>query len=57
MKPLRSLALLGNAAYILWVLYNGIDEGFRNIGSVQSVALIGLILLLVLNLVLLSKEK
>lgn len=37
-------------AYIFWILYNGIDEGFKNILlSVKNVALIGLIILLVFN--------
>ena len=47
---LQYIAILGNVIYILWVLYNGIDEGFRNIGSVQSIALLGLIVLLILNI-------
>jgi hypothetical protein len=56
MKPLRYIALFGNAIYILWIVYNGIDDGFRNIGSVQAVSLIGLLCLLVLNIFLLRKR-
>ena len=52
-KILRNLVLLGNLIYILWILYNGINEGFKNILSVQAIALIGLIILLGLNIFLL----
>jgi hypothetical protein len=54
---LRYVAIFGNLIYILWILYNGINEGFKNIGSVQSVALIGLIFLLILNIFLLLDMK
>jgi len=52
-KILRYITLLGNIIFILWILYNGLDEGFQDIGSVQAIALIGLIFLLILNIVLL----
>ena len=57
MKTLKYIALLGNALYILWIVYNGIDEGFQAIGSLQAFVLGGLIILLVINLVLLSRQK
>lgn len=57
MKPLKYLALIGNAVYILWILYNGIDEGSRNVGRVEAVSLTGLLVLLTLNLVLLWKSN
>jgi hypothetical protein len=45
-----------NIAYILWILYNGIDEGFR--GSIVSVvAPFGLVLLLIINIILLSRFR
>ncbi len=47
------IALLGNILYILWILYNGIDEGFKDIASAQAVVLIGLVFLLTLNIILL----
>lgn len=56
-KFIRNLALLGDAVYIIWILYNGIDEGFRSIRTVQAVALIGLIILLILNIILLSRRR
>ncbi len=57
MKAIRNIVLIGDVLYILWIVYNGIDEGFRNIGSVQAIALIGLIILLALNITLLSKSR
>ncbi len=57
MKSLKPVAIVGNTLYILWIVYNGVDEGFRAVGSVQAIALIGLVLLLALNLFLLRKRK
>ncbi len=51
------VAVIGNVAYILFLLYNGIDEGFKDIGSVQSIAPIGMIFLLILNIFLLLDIK
>jgi len=55
MKYLKNAALVGNVIYILWIMYNAIDDGFRNIRSVEAVVLIGLIILLSLNIILLRK--
>ena len=57
MKPLKYLALVGDMIYILWILYNGIDEGFRNILNIQAIAPIGLVILLALNIFLLGDSK
>ena len=57
MKSLKYIAIAGSVIYILWIIYNAIDEGFQDIGSVQAVAPIGLVLLLVLNLLLLRRQK
>lgn len=51
-KWLKYVAVAGNVVYLLWILYNGIDEGFRA-RPVEFVAMFGLMLLLVLNAVLL----
>jgi hypothetical protein len=51
------LVIIGNMAYILFLLYNGIDEGFRDIGSIQSIAPIGMIFLLILNIFLLYHQR
>jgi hypothetical protein len=55
-RILRYGAVSGNAVYFLWVLRNGINEGFRKIGTVQGVALCGLMVLLILNIVLLTRR-
>ncbi len=54
---LKYVAIIGNVIYILWIIYNGIDEGFQYIGSVQTIALTGMIFLLILNVVLLNKKN
>jgi hypothetical protein len=54
---LKYFALAGDCVYVLWILYNGIDEGFRNILSVQALAAIGLVVLLMLNTFLLSPGR
>jgi hypothetical protein len=56
MKPLTYLAMAGNVIYILWIVYNAIDEGFQSIHSIQTVALIGLVVILTLNYILLSRK-
>ena len=53
MRPLRNIAIGVNALYILWMIYNGIDEGFQAASIVQMVSAIGMICLLVLNIFLL----
>lgn len=57
MKLLRYLALAGDALFILWVIYNAIDSGFQDIGSLQNILPIGLAVLLALNIALLWKVK
>jgi hypothetical protein len=55
---LRYLAVAGNILFILWILYNGINEGFN--GTVpEIISYIGLVLLLGLNsaLLLLASRK
>jgi hypothetical protein len=50
-KVLQAIAFGGNLFFILWIVYNGIDEGFQ--GSIyQILSYIGLVLLLILNSVL-----
>ncbi len=54
---LKYLGIAGNVLFILWVTYNGIDEGFSGT-LVQKASYIGLMLLLALDTVLiLRKEK
>ena len=52
------LTITGNALYILWIVYNGIESGFK--GSLVSiVSYLGLITLLLVNisLLILSRRK
>ena len=50
-KLFRYAVICGNAVYILWITYNGIDEGFSGT-MVQKVSYIGLLILLILNIIL-----
>ena len=52
---LRYLAIAGNALFALWILYNGIDEGF-GATPVQLASYIGLWCLLALNSFLLYRK-
>jgi hypothetical protein len=53
---LRWIALAGNVLFILWVLYNGIDEGFR--GSRPEIAsMIALVALLALDSALIVSRR
>jgi hypothetical protein len=52
---LKYLAIAGNVLFILWVTYNGIDEGFS--GTIfQKMSYVGLMLLLALNTVLILRK-
>jgi hypothetical protein len=53
----KYLAIFGNILFILWILYNGINEGFKGVTPVQFASYIGLTTLLVLNIFLLSRKK
>ena len=57
MKSLKYLAIFGNVLFILWIAYNGIDEGSRNVGKVEAISLTGLLLLLALNCFVILKRK
>ena len=56
MKFLTALAIVGNIVYVLWITYNGLDEGFSG-SAVQSVSYIGIMLLLALDAVLLIRKS
>lgn len=51
----KYVAIAGNVLFILWVTYNGIDEGFRGT-IVQVMSFVGLMLLLALNTVLILRK-
>jgi len=51
----KYLAIAGNVLFMLWVTYNGIDEGFS--GTIyQKLSYAGLMLLLVLDTVLILRK-
>ncbi|SHN02557.1 hypothetical protein [Mucilaginibacter sp. OK098] len=56
---IRFAAISGNILFILWVTYNGINEGFR--GTLpEKISYIGMMCLLILNSYLIvtgSKQK
>jgi hypothetical protein len=56
MKALTYLALCGNILFILWMLYNGIDEGFAGSTGPQIASYVGLTILLVLNSALILRK-
>jgi len=52
----KYLVIAGNVLFILWVTYNGIDEGFQ--GTLpEKASYIGLMALLVLNTVLILRSN
>lgn len=57
MKHLRYVALAGNVLYILWIVYNAIDDGFTSAHTVEAVAVSGLVVLLSLNAYLLRSKS
>ncbi|HEY9151607.1 MAG TPA: hypothetical protein VIN60_01885 [Anaerolineales bacterium] len=52
----KYVAIAGNVLFILWVTYNGIDEGFSGT-RVQIASYVGLMLLLSLNTVLILRKE
>ena len=54
-RILKYCAVAGNVRFILWMLYNGMDEGFRAT-PYQLASYLGLTLLLLLNAVLLLQK-
>jgi hypothetical protein len=57
MKTLRLVGLIGDVVFILWILRNGIEAGFSDIGNIHGIIPLVLALLLALNFVLLYKRK
>ena len=51
----KYLAIAGNVLFILWVTYNGIDEGFSGTLS-EKASYVGLMLLLALNTALILRK-
>ena len=57
MENVKYLAIVGNLVYVLWILYNGVDEFKLGATTVHVAAYIGIILLLIFNALLLSRKK
>ena len=55
-KLFRGIAIAGNVIYVLWILANGINEGFKGT-IVEIVSYVGLLLLLTLNTVLVFRKE
>jgi hypothetical protein len=53
---LRRLAIAGNLLFVLWILYNGMNEGFKGTPP-EIVSYIALVLLLGLNTLLLLRKE
>ncbi len=56
-KTLRYAATIGNILFILWVVYNGIDEWGAPVTLVQMASYLGLIALLALNTMVLWRRR
>jgi len=52
---IRYFVIAGDAVFVLWIIRNGMEAGFRG-RPVEVVSWVGLIALLVLNAVLLWRE-
>jgi len=53
---LRSLVIAANILFILWMTWNGIDEGFG--GTIyQKMSYVGLTVLLIFNIILIIKKS
>ena len=54
---LRYSAIAGNVLFVLWILYNGIDEGFQVTAPSQMLLYVGMMIILSLNAALLSTAR
>jgi len=54
-RLLRFISISGNVIFVLWILRNGINEGFRGT-PLEIVSYVGLMILLLLNTFLLYKR-
>jgi hypothetical protein len=50
---LRYVAIAGNMLFVLWILYNGMSEGFRGT-RIEVISYVGLVVLLLLNVLVIS---
>jgi len=55
-KILGCVAIIGNILFCLWLLFNGMDEGWKA-SPMQMVSYVCLICLLIVNSVLILRKK
>jgi hypothetical protein len=55
-KFFRWVAVAGNVIFVLWILYNGVNENFRGT-PLEIVSYIGLMILLLLNTFLIIRRE
>lgn len=53
---MRQMLIAGNVVFLLWILYNGINEGFRGT-PIEVVSYVSLMLLLLANALLLMRRS
>lgn len=55
-SALTLLSIIGNILFILWILYNGMNEGFVATGM-EKIRYLGMVVILALNVILLGTRK
>jgi len=56
-KILKTAAIFGNTLYILWILFNAMDERAQGTRPLEAVVLLGLIVLLTINIIVISRKS
>ncbi len=56
LKLFKRMAIVGNILFVLWLVFNGIDEGFQA-SPLQKLSYLTLITLLLVNAWLLAKNS
>jgi hypothetical protein len=56
-KLLKPVALFGNGLYILWILFNAMDERSQGTRPLEAAVLLGLIVLLTINIIVIYKKS
>ncbi len=52
----KNILIVGNVVFVLWIIYNGIDEGFSGT-VIEKVSFIALVSLLALNTWFIAREQ
>jgi hypothetical protein len=56
LSVLRYVAIVGNMIFVVWVLHNGMNEGFKGT-PVEVLSYISLVVLLLLNVFLIGRRQ